>query len=120
MKMFKKIDFWTSVILIVSITIICIDSKINHLLDNYLFSPYLIVGLWQLISMIVHAYNHWFTTNKGMRYTYHWIIVIALATLPIGSAWLLLSTGPFLIVFYTWICYEEVYKKMRRPLSYLK
>jgi hypothetical protein len=120
MKKFKIIDFWISVGLVILVTIIRFDQHIDYLLCEYLFSPYAIVGTWQVISMLVHAYHRWFTRDKGLRYTYHWIIFIALITVGAGSSWLLLSAGAFLTVFYTWLCYEEVYTKMKRPLDVLK
>ncbi|MEI9957004.1 MAG: hypothetical protein WDM90_12045 [Ferruginibacter sp.] len=121
MKQFKIIDFWISIGLVIFFTIINLTvTSYAHFFNEYFFSVYFIVGVWQVISMIIHAYNHWFTNRDGRRYTYHWIIAIAIITAPIGSAWLLLFAAPFMVVFYAWLCYEEIYVKMKRPLSVLK
>ncbi|MEP7255608.1 MAG: hypothetical protein ABI666_07510 [Ferruginibacter sp.] len=115
MKKFKTIDMWISIALITGFGI---ASIINH--DYTFIIGYFAVGGWQVISMIVHAVDKWFTEKRGARYIYHWITFISVITMPIGSFWILLFTAPFMAVYYTWLCYNEVYVKMQRPLAQLK
>ncbi len=118
MKTFKIIDVWTSIGLIISFTIlILLDGKIN-LSNNKLFDGYFVVGGWQVISMLIHTFTRTFT--YGARLVYHWITFIAVATMPAGSFWVLWITAPFMAVFYTWLCFDEVRKMNQRPLAILK
>ena len=116
MKKLKQIDCWISIALIIVFLIL---SLINH--DYTFIIGYFIVGGWQVISMIVHAYAGWFNQKNGVRRVYHWITLISLVTMPIGSFYILFFIAPFMAIYYTWICYEEVYVKMQqRPLAQLK
>jgi len=122
MKTFKKIDAYVSVSLILFF-IFWIPFNLksgNGLIDGALFLSYYVIGGWQVISMLVHAITGTFVYGGGIRYIYHWITFIAVVTMPAGSVWILIFTAPFMAVFYTWLCFQEVYVKMRRPLSYLK
>ncbi len=114
MKKFKQVDLLINIILISGFLIVSLIKQ-----DMTFMTGYFVVGGWQVISMIVHAWNHWFT-HKGARYYYHWITFISLITMPVGSFWLLLFVAPVMAVYYTWICYNEVYVKMQRPLAQLK
>ncbi len=114
MKKFKKIDIWISIILITGFAIATIINQ-----DNTFVLGYFIVGAWQVSSMLVHAYNRCFTNRWGARYIYHWITFIAVITIP-GSFWVLLYAAPFMAVYYAYLCYNEVYVKMKRPLDLLK
>ena len=120
MNKFKKIDTWISIFLIIACTIISLMGLVKDSFSLFFLTAYFIVGSWQVFSMIIHACNHWFTYNKGKRYAYHWITLLAVVTIPLGSFWLLIFTAPFMAIFYTYICYEEVYVKMQRPLALLK
>lgn len=120
MKQFKTIDFWINTVLIIASVIICIIKKVTSPIDESVLLSYFIIGGWQVISMVIHVYNHWFTKKWGIRYIYHWITLIALLTMPVGSFWVLSITAPFMAIFYTWLCYSETYVKMQRPLSVLK
>ncbi len=115
MKKFKKMDTWVSIILI---TGFAVSSIVN--MDNTFLTGYFVVGGWQVISMLVHVYYRSFTQQKGKRYVYHWITLIALLTMPLGSFIILLFTAPLMAVYYTWLCYEEVQKMHQRPLALLK
>jgi hypothetical protein len=115
MKKFKTIDMWISIGLI---TGFAIASLINR--DYTFIVGYFVVGLWQVISMVIHAIDKCFTDKWGARYWYHWITFIAVITMPIGSFWILLFTAPFMAVYYTGLCYSEVRKMNQRPLSILK
>ena len=120
MKKIKKFDFWVSAGLITFFTFTTLI-KMTLPFSNYKFlTGYFVVGGWQGLSMLVHAFNHWFTYNKGRRYLYHWITAISLVTIPLGSAIILLFIAPFMAIWYAWVCYEEVYIKMQRPLALLK
>jgi len=87
--------------------------------DSYLLA-YLTVGAWQMISMLFHAYNHILTYKNGSRYYYHWFAATSLLAIPVGFVWILLFAAPFLAIYYTYLCYHEVYVKMQRPLAVLK
>ncbi len=115
MRKFKKIDVWISIILIAGFAIATI---IN--LDNTFILGYFVIGGWQVISMLVHAYNKCFTQKKGARYVYHWITLISVLTMPVGSFLILLFTAPLMALYYTWLCFEEVRKMNMRPLALLK
>jgi hypothetical protein len=115
MKNFKKFDAWISILLIAGFSVPTIINR-----DYTFIIGYFVVGGWQVISMLVHVYYHCFTEKNGIRYAYHWIIFISLATMPIGSFWILLFTAPFMAVFYTWMCFDEVRKMNQRPLALLK
>ncbi|MES2429814.1 MAG: hypothetical protein V4556_02690 [Bacteroidota bacterium] len=112
MKKFKTFDLWTSIILIIGFTIV---SLINR--DGTFMVGYFVVGGWQVISMIVHTIKKWFIEKRGARRIYHWITLISLATMPIGSFWILLIIAPVMAIYYTWICYYELSYKMQRPLA---
>jgi hypothetical protein len=119
MKTFKIIDVWISIGLICSFIILMIyNGKGFGIGNDLLFTGYFVVGGWQVISMLVHTIAGCFT--YGARVIYHWITLIALVTIPVGSFWILLFTAPFMAVFYTQLCYREVYIKMKRPLDILK
>ena len=115
MKKFKEVDTWISIILITGFAIAGIINR-----DYTFLLGYFVVGGWQVISMLVHVYYHRFTEKKGIRRNYHWITLISLITMPIGSFWILLFTAPFMAVFYTWLCFNEVRKMNQRPLALLK
>ena len=115
MKKFKQVDYFISIALILAFSIV---SLIN--MDGTFIIGYLVVGGWQIISMIVHSYHHWFTGKKSLRNTYHWITLFCLVTMPVGSFIILLFTAPFMAIFYTWLCYHELYVKMQRPIHLLK
>ena len=59
MKKFKQVDYYINIALILAFSIV---SLIN--MDGTFIIGYLVVGGWQVISMIVHSYHHWFTRLK--------------------------------------------------------
>ena len=115
MRKFKKIDLWISIILITGFAIASIINK-----DFTFMVGYLVVGGWQIISMLTHIAYRSFTERKGVRNIYHWIVLISLITLPIGSLFILYFIAPFMAVFYTAVCFDEVKKMNQRPLAVLK
>lgn len=115
MKTFKLVDFWGSAGLIIVFTILSIFK------EHFTFIVgYFAVGAWQVTSMLVHVFTRTFIRRPGARYAYNWVTLIAVVTMPLGSFRILLFTAPFMAVYYTWICYREVYVKMQRPLAVLK
>ena len=81
---------------------------------------YYIVGGWQVISMLMHAMNKWFTAKDSVRYSYHWITLISIITMPFGSFLILFFTAPFMALFYTGLCIVEFTRIKKRPMSLLK
>ena len=124
MKKFKTADTWLSTASItgfLTYAIICPDSMF--------IVGYFIVGGWQLISMAVHAAKGWCTPKGSKRNIYHKIVcslvflaLIGMAIPPLLYALLygLLFAAPFMAIYYTLICYREVYVKMKRPLAQLR
>lgn len=124
MKTFKLLDYWISIILIITSLIYGLLAKDFHFIYGYF-----VVGGWQIISILIHAWNRWFTNKQTGRYVYHCIVAIVIGAALIGLLipllllavlYLLLFTAPFMALFYTWLCYREVYVKMQRPLAMLK
>ena len=124
MSKFKLYDVWTSVLLIFSFTVFSLLK-----LDYTFVIGYCIVGAWQLTSMLLHAGKGWFSSRGTARYYYHCIVAVILSLGALGilfpSLLLLvlypmLFLAPFMAVYYTWLCYNEVYVKMQRPLALLK
>jgi len=123
MKQFKIIDLYINISLILFFICWVIFKKQNEQ-DNFFLAPifiaYFITGGWQIISMIIHAATRTFVYKWSARYIYHWITFICIVTIPIGSFWILIIAAPFMAIFYTWLCYNETYVKMKRPLAALK
>ncbi|MBL0182319.1 MAG: hypothetical protein IPP96_08495 [Chitinophagaceae bacterium] len=119
MKTFKTFDAWISTGLILSFVLINMIDKPESLIDTNILTGYFVVGGWQVISMIVHAFTGFFTKRWGARYIYHWLTFISLVTIP-GSFWVLAFTAPFMAIFYTGLCFGEVWKMNQRPLDILK
>lgn len=119
MKNFKELDFGISVGLILLFAIASIlDEKGG--LNNNLIIGYYVVGSWQSISMVVHAITKHFTRKWSRRYYYHWISLIAVVTIPAGSIWFLYPLAPFMALYYTYMCYQETFIRMKRPMELLK
>ncbi len=135
MKTFKLADTWISMVLILFFLAL---AWTNYFSIMY---GYFVVGGWQVTSMFVHALNGWFTEKGGKRWFYHcivgWILGIALVItfiiilfkdslgdyffLPVlMGLYALLFLSPFMAIYYSWLCYVEVYVKMKRPLDDLK
>lgn len=117
MKRFKLIDLCTSTALVIFFTVYVL---IDLSLENLIYA-YFITGSWQVISMLVHNIKiHSFFPNSTSRKVYHWITFISLATMPLGSIYLLLFIAPLMAIFYTLLCYKEWKVLTARPLSVLK
>jgi hypothetical protein len=115
MKKFKTADYRISILLIALFTLVSLIKK-----DGTFITGYFVTGAWQITSMIIHTWNGWFSRSGSARYIYHWIVLVAVLTLPAGSFFILLFTAPFMAVYYTYLCYQEVTVKMQRPLALLK
>ena len=131
MKRFKVIDSWISIILIPVFLIVGFITMSTKALPGYF-----IVGGWQIISMIIHSVNRWFTEHGEQRSRYHKIILVLalVVTGLIGLSqlnefflvpllfimFLLLILSPVMAIYYTYICYEETYVRMKRPMELLK
>ena len=124
MKKFKTIDTWISIALIVSFSILSLIK-----LDDTFLVGYCVVGGWQMISMVIHAINGWFTHSANGRRVYHLLVAALTAATLVGllfypllylTMFFLLFAAPFMAIYYTWICYNEVHVKMQRPMAALK
>ncbi len=124
MKQFKIIDFWVSVGLIVGFFVAALINK-----DETFLFGYFIIGGWQIVSMLVHVWGRWFCNKGSSRYNYHLLVIILLLLslsgfvfygFLFGLMYVMLFAAPVMAVFYTWLCYNEVYVKMKRPLAVLK
>ncbi|MEO7922679.1 MAG: hypothetical protein ABIR30_03315 [Chitinophagaceae bacterium] len=121
MRAFKLADTWISGLLILLFG--CLT--LLHSSWHYLIKGYFIVGAWQVISMLIHAFNGWFTQKGSTRRNYHWLvsIVIAMALLafavhPFAIIYLvMLFAAPFMALGYTIICHNELKKSGERPLD---
>lgn len=125
MKKFKQLDCWISCILIIAfIGLGTIGESKNFIIG------YFVVGGWQVISMLVHAKNKWFTARNSRRDIYQLIVffILLLALAGIAAriilgllAFPMLFAAPIMALYYTWICYDETYIKMQqRPIALLK
>jgi hypothetical protein len=124
MRKFKTSDYWISLVLITCGLVY----SITRLDDTFLYG-YFVVGGWQCVSMIVHAWNGWFTNKGDARRNYHILVVVIIAWTIVGMLYhpvlyiellAMLFAAPLLALYYTRLCYLEVYVKMQRPLALLK
>ncbi len=125
MKTFKTWDFWFNLMLIIGCTIFGLIKR-----DESILMGYFLVGGWQIISMSVHAVNHWFTQKGGNRFYYHWWAAGTISTALLGFVFpfdviiwyllLLLFVTPAMAIYYCFLCYRERFQKMERPLAQLK
>lgn len=119
MKRFKELDFGISVGLILLFAVAALLNK-EGLVNNNLILGYYVVGGWQCLSMIIHTHTGYFTKKWGRRFYYQCISFIAVVTIPVGSVWVLYPLAPFMAFYYTYMCYNETYVKMKRPMELLK
>jgi cobalamin synthase len=123
MKKFKQIDFYVSVALLIAGLLYSVVTQ-----NNTFIWAYLVVGAWQVISMVVHAKNSCFTQKGGGRYMYHSTTASIIGIALLGFVFypllfiffILLFIAPFMAIGYTYLCYNETYIKMKRPLDDLK
>ncbi len=131
MKSFKIADFWISAFLLPAFVIFGFIS-----MNGKFFTGYFVVGGWQVVSMIVHFLNGWFTEKGEARLHYHKLVLILTAVVAVLISityafelffivlaivmFLLLIASPFMAIYYAYLCYEETYIKMKRPMALLK
>ncbi len=124
MKKFKQIDFWTSVTLI---SFFFSYGFIKQ--DDSAFIGYFVVGGWQIISMLLHLFKKRFTHAGSKRSVYHWFVFcfsflmitgLLINDFVIITLIILSLVTPVMAIYYTMICYDEVYVKMKRPLAQLR
>lgn len=123
MRTFKMADLLCSIVLITGFTFISIIR-----MDQTFLYGYLVVGGWQVVSMVIHAFKNWFNEKGSTRKIYHWVVTIIIAlgiTAPLIQPfffifYIMLFFSPVLAVFYTLLCLHEVKRMNRRPLALLK
>ncbi|MCA0382313.1 MAG: hypothetical protein LCH58_09145 [Bacteroidetes bacterium] len=119
MKMLHKIDYYGQLLLYAIIAVLMLW-KID-----YFYSAYLLMGGWQLLSVLLHLPNRSSFILSKQRQYYQWvllaIIIIFLAgiILPV-LVWfglmLLMYVSPVLAVWYTIITRIEYMHNYRRQL----
>ena len=122
MKMFKLIDFWSQLVLIMICFLLIMSGLLN------LYYCYFIVGGFQLISMLIHEITKSFIPKGSARRVYQtivYIIVSCMLLTPIINAFgfvfiPMAFAAPFMAVYYARLCYKETYNYFKRPLSVLK
>ena len=120
MKRVKQIDFWMQALLMSSFLVISLVK-----LDNTFIIGYIVVGAWQVVSMIVHQAKGCYTGRSMPRYYYHWFTLLVLIAVVLGTFipfvfinyYFLLFASPLLALGYLKICYHETFQYMVRPLE---
>lgn len=123
MKKFKLYDLLVNILLILLFLIISCFRK-----DYTFLIGYFVVGTWQLISMLIHAYYQWFTQTKSRRYYYSCAVVCIIITALVAFIfypllllfYLMLFAAPLLALYYVWICFTEIRIIYRHELIQLK
>jgi hypothetical protein len=117
MKLFKQLEFYSSVLLIMAFFTSWLLTRDGELL----FTAYYVVGALHITGMITHALAHWFTNAYSPRWYYHWLVVILLLLVPLGiGLWILLYAAPFMAIAYTWICWRELRALQLKEFVHLK
>ena len=117
MKLFKQIEYYSSIALIAGFFISWLLTKDNGLL----LTSYFTVGALHIVGMLIQAINKWFTNRSSMRLYYHWLIAVLIMLVPFGFGLLiLLYTAPLLAVVYTIICKLEINALQLKELVHLK
>ncbi|MEO5941935.1 MAG: hypothetical protein ABIP30_03155 [Ferruginibacter sp.] len=124
MKKFKIIDTWISIILITGFLLTSLIKR-----DETFIYGYFVIGGWQVISMIIHGINGWFTNKGSGRFAYHCLVAVIIGLSLLGALVypvlylvmiVMIFSAPIMAIGYTMMCYKEVYVKMQRPLALLK
>ena len=131
MKRFKIIDFWLNVVLIPAFVLFGFVT----MNEKFLFG-YFIVGGWQIASMVIHWMNKWFMETGWKRSYYQKFVLILVTIIALLAAlaqaaeelympllvimFLLLMLSPLMAIYYAYMCYEETFIKMKRPMELLK
>ena len=124
MKTFKNLDIGFSIGLILSFAILTALRR-----DLIFIAGYFAVGAWQLVSMVVHAVNGWFTSKGSARYIYHRVVAVVFGLTGLGFAifpllWIImyfmLFAAPVMAIIYTVICRNEYVLLKSRALIQLR
>jgi hypothetical protein len=112
MKLYKKLDLYTQMMLLVAWVPFLIVGRENHSFEYF----YFIVGGWQILSCVVHFIFSDFYPYSS-RKIYLWVLLLVIF-LGIGCLleprsllvylFALLFFSPIMAVWYCFICYKEV------------
>lgn len=124
MKQFKTIDLWGQIILIPLCTVIAIVDV------GYVFYSYIIVGSWQILSMLIHLMlQPHYIALKARRYysiTAVGLLLLMMLFFPTGQTGFIyygifmLLVSPFVAIWYLYICYEEKKRLEHKEFVHLK
>ena len=124
MKTFKQTDFFLQFFLM----LFAIASLFQN--DPFFksYENYFLVGGWQFTSMLVHEFAGSFTAKGGRRRYYQNAVYIIVACMLAGIVapaflfifFILVFAAPLMAIYYLFLCYDETYHHMQRPLAKLK
>lgn len=123
MQKFKTADSWISIILITCFGIMSFFDL------EKLIVGYFVVGGWQVISMLAHQANGWFTEKGNARYFYHRLVLLLIIASPLAYfleslvmpfLFTMAIMAPVMAIYYSTICFHELSISRRRPLDALK
>lgn len=124
MKHFKAIDLALQIFLILLFTIVAIADT------GYLFTAYIVVGSWQILSALIHLlFNQHYIALKARRYytiaafsslLLMLVFFTAGKTTFIYYGFFMLIFSPVLAIWYVYICHEEKKRLEYKALIHLK
>ena len=120
MKRFKQVDLFGQIALVITLTIV---SLARH--DATFLYAYVIVGAWQVVSMLVHQVNKWHSSRRSRRYYYHRVSACTLGIMATAFLfpllfvlwYIMLFAAPAMAIYYIAICFHEVFYPAKRPLE---
>ena len=120
MKIFKHVDFYIQAMLISGLTLVALIRQ-----DQTFLIAYLIIGGWQVMSMLVHFINKWYNRPGSRRWYYNRVTLVALVLLGLGFLFppvfmflnLMIVAAPLMAIYYVAICFREVFYPAKRPLE---
>ncbi|MEO7310998.1 MAG: hypothetical protein ABIX01_11420 [Chitinophagaceae bacterium] len=123
MKTFKQIDCWVQVVSILVFIVLGLT-----MLDITFFVGYFVVGALQVISMLIHFGQGWFSNKGSSRYYYQHLTLAALVCMVLGlmippfafAYFILLFFAPFMAIYYLYLCFRELQVIYARELVHLK
>lgn len=117
MKTLQQIDYYGQLLLYASIGVLILWDV------DYFYLAYLLVGSWQLLSMLLHLPNHSAFIKAKQRQYYQQVLIVLVCLLVAGLIvplliWIgmLLFLSPVLAVWYTIITRTEMLHNNRRQL----
>ena len=115
MKLFKTIDWVGQLLLIVIGAVLALVKNAGFLSTDFTLA-YVLVGGWQMLSVLVHLFLPKAVKINARKY-YLWllaltmlagiIIGLAIEDAIIGYLFAMLFWTPLLAIFYLFICYKE-------------